>query len=88
MKGYQHHWLASGYDMEIGHFLEVTSMVVTWCIVAFLHSVRTKIKGGHTLLYSCLESHLRVRAAEPENGADRLHITNLCSRVDKSSTKG
>ena len=33
--GHQHRWLAGGYDLEIGHFLEVVSMVVTWWIVAF-----------------------------------------------------
>ena len=40
MKGYQHRWLAGGYDLEIGHLLEVASMVVTWWIVAFLHGER------------------------------------------------
>ena len=39
MSGHQHRWLAGGYDLEIGHFLEVDSMVVTWWIVAFLRSV-------------------------------------------------
>ena len=34
--GHQHRWLAGGYDLEIGHFLEVASMVVTWLIVALL----------------------------------------------------
>ena len=33
-------WLAGGYDLETGHFFEVDSMVVTWWIVAFLHSDR------------------------------------------------
>ena len=28
--GHQYHWLAGGYDLEIGQFLEVTSMDVTW----------------------------------------------------------
>ena len=37
VKGYQYQWLAGGYDLEIGHFLEVASMVVTWWMVAFLH---------------------------------------------------
>ena len=27
-------WLAGGDDLEIGHFLEVASMVVTWWIAA------------------------------------------------------
>ena len=31
--------LASGYDLEMEHFLEVASIVVTWWIVALLHSV-------------------------------------------------
>ena len=39
VSGYQHRWLAGGYDLEIGHFLEVDSMVVSWWIVAFLPSV-------------------------------------------------
>ena len=39
MPGHQYRWLAGGYDLEIGHFLEVASMVVTWWIVAFLPSV-------------------------------------------------
>ena len=29
---HQYWWLAGGFDLEIGHFLEVASMVVTWCI--------------------------------------------------------
>ena len=36
---HQLRWLAGGYDLEIGHFLEADSMVVTWCIVAFWGSV-------------------------------------------------
>ena len=31
--GHQNRWIAGGYDLEIGTFLEVTSMVVTWWIV-------------------------------------------------------
>ena len=42
MSGHQYQWLAAGYDPEIGHFLEVASMVVTWWIGAFLCSVRSK----------------------------------------------
>ena len=38
VSGHQYRWLAGGYDLEIGHFLEVASMVVTWWIGAFLHS--------------------------------------------------
>ena len=33
--GHQYWWLAGGYDLEIRHFLEAASMVVTWWIVAF-----------------------------------------------------
>ena len=33
MKGHQHRWLAGGYDLENGTFLEVASMVVTWWVV-------------------------------------------------------
>ena len=36
--GHQYWWLAGGYDLEIGLFLEVVSMVVTWWIVAFMQS--------------------------------------------------
>ena len=36
---HQHWWLVGGYDLEIGHFLEVDSMVVSWWIVAFLRCV-------------------------------------------------
>ena len=36
VSGHQYWWLAGGYDLEIGHFLEVANMVVTWWIVAFL----------------------------------------------------
>ena len=36
--GHQYRRLADGYDLEIGIFLEVASMVVTWWIVALLHS--------------------------------------------------
>ena len=35
VSGYQHRWLADGYDLEIGHFLKVDSMMVNWWIVAF-----------------------------------------------------
>ena len=35
VKCHQHQWLAGGYDLEIGQFLEVASMVATWWIVAF-----------------------------------------------------
>ena len=38
VSGHQYWWLASGYDLEIGHFLEVTSTVVTRWIVTFLPS--------------------------------------------------
>ena len=37
--GHQHLWLAGGYDLEIRHFFEIASMVVTWWIVAFLPNV-------------------------------------------------
>ena len=37
--GHQCHWLVGGYDLEMRHFLEVACIVVTWWIVAFLHSV-------------------------------------------------
>ena len=33
VSGHQYWWLAGGYDLEIGHFLEVASMVVSWWIV-------------------------------------------------------
>ena len=39
VKSHQYQWLAAGYGLEIGHFLEVTSMVVAWWIGAFLGSV-------------------------------------------------
>ena len=34
VSGHQYSWLADGYDLEMEHFLEVASMVVTWWIVA------------------------------------------------------
>ena len=46
--GHQHQWLASGYDLEIGHFLEVDSMVVSRWTVALLRSVFSK---GYTDLH-------------------------------------
>ena len=33
---HQHWWLTGGDDVEIGHFIEVASMAVTWWILAFL----------------------------------------------------
>ena len=39
VSGHQYRWLAGGYDLEIGHFLEVTSMVVTWWASVFSCSV-------------------------------------------------
>ena len=38
VKGYQYWWLVGDFDLEMGQFLKVASMVVTWWIVAFLHS--------------------------------------------------
>ena len=38
VSGHQYQWLAGGYDLEIVHFLEVVSMVVSWWIEAVLHS--------------------------------------------------
>ena len=38
VSGHQHRWLAGGHDLEIGTFLKVDSMVVTWCTVALLPS--------------------------------------------------
>ena len=35
VKGHQYWWLAGGYGFEIGAFLEMACMVVTWWIVAF-----------------------------------------------------
>ena len=42
------HLLTTGTDdpvtsLEIGHLLEVASMVVTWWVVAFLHSEGTRV---------------------------------------------
>ena len=37
--GHHHRWLLGGYDLEIGQFLEVASMVVTWCIVFFAQCI-------------------------------------------------
>ena len=36
VSGHQDQWLAGGYNLEIEHFLEVDSMVVSWWIVFFL----------------------------------------------------
>ena len=30
MSGHQYRWLAGGYNLEIGHFLEVASIVTSW----------------------------------------------------------
>ena len=38
--GHQHQWLAGGYDLEIGHLLEVDNMVVSFWMVVFVHSVK------------------------------------------------
>ena len=38
VSGHQYRWLAGGYDLETGRFLEVASMVLTWYILAFLCS--------------------------------------------------
>ena len=35
VSGHEYCWLAGGNDLEVGHFLEVVIMVVTWWIVAF-----------------------------------------------------
>ena len=35
VSGHQYRWLAGCYDLEIGQFLEVASMVVTWWILTF-----------------------------------------------------
>ena len=36
VKGNQHHWLAGVYGPDIGHFLDLASMMVTCWIVPFL----------------------------------------------------
>ena len=41
VSGHQYLCLAGGCDLEIGHFLEVASIVVTWWIVTFLRSTLT-----------------------------------------------
>ena len=48
VSGHQYRWLAGGYDLEIGHFLEVACMVVTWCtwIKAFLCSETSNISDN------------------------------------------
>ena len=43
VSGHQHQWLAGGYDLEIGYFLKVDSMVVMWWIVFFLRSVSSLV---------------------------------------------
>ena len=55
VSGHQHRLLTGGYDLEIGHFLEVASMVVTWCVVAFLRSVRALFIS---LNYMSLNNHI------------------------------
>ena len=35
VSGHQYGWLAGGYDLKMGYFLEVASMVVTWWIMCF-----------------------------------------------------
>ena len=47
MKGHQYLWLASGYNLETGHFLQVASMVTTWWIEAFLRSVVVRQRFEH-----------------------------------------
>ena len=48
--GHQYWWLAGGYDLEIGHLLEVASMVVTWWIVAFFAQCYPCIQFSQLLL--------------------------------------
>ena len=52
VSGHQYQWLAGGYDLEKGHFLEVASMVVTWWIVAFLCSASVPEHIHYRLLQS------------------------------------
>ena len=53
VSGHQYQWLAGVYDLEIGHFLDVASMVVTWWIVAF-GTVLTSLTCSKFLPRSCL----------------------------------
>ena len=50
--GHLHWWLEGGYDLEIGHFVEVASMVITWWITAFLPSVDTTF-FAYVQVYIC-----------------------------------
>ena len=38
VSGFQHQWLAGGYDLDIGHFRS-GCMAITWWIVGFLCSI-------------------------------------------------
>ena len=43
VSGHQHRWLAGRYDLEKGHFLVVSSMVVTWWIVPFFRNAHPEV---------------------------------------------
>ena len=49
VKGHQYRWLAGGYNLEIGHFLEVANMAITWWIVAFLATLTSYEQYMRTL---------------------------------------
>ena len=52
-KGHQFRWLAGGYDLEIGHFLEVTSIMVTWRRVDFFSQCLFIVLILHFILHAC-----------------------------------
>ena len=53
MSGHQHQWLAGGYDLEIRHFLEVDSMVVSWWIVDFCAVTHSPKRAPSSLWPRC-----------------------------------
>ena len=64
VKDHQHWSLAGGYDLEIGHFLKVASMVVTWWIVLFaqceswpIHQFCGSVMQTQWILTLLTESH-------------------------------
>ena len=62
VSGHQYRWLADGYDLEIGHFLEVASMVVTWWIVDFLCSDKHNVYNFCCKLMCCkMTSHYDLK---------------------------
>ena len=88
MSGHQHRWLTGGYDLEIGHFFGVDSMMVSWWMPFFAQCPISDnvnlCRGGPTIqdpqgYYITKSVHVCSR-----DGTSTYH-NNIASHINQSS---